>query len=148
MTSISQCIIISLNGGDNVYARLKELRESLGLTQAEFGNSIGIAKSTYNNYETGIRDPKSDFWISVAQKYGVTIDYLMGFSDNPHPAETKKSPSTTEAVPGDDKVFDLYDALNTMLVSAGIIKGGEDITKKQSDVLIAVCRIIDATFKD
>lgn len=66
-----------------MYRNLKSLRESLGLTQAEFGGSIGVPKSTYNNYETGARDPGSDFWIAVAQKYGVTIDYLMGFSDSP-----------------------------------------------------------------
>ena len=47
-----------------MYQHLKELRESLGMTQAEFGKSVGIAKSTYNNYETGIREPKSDFWIA------------------------------------------------------------------------------------
>ena len=64
-----------------MYPRLKIFRESLGLTQEEFGKSVHVAKSTYNNYETGIRDPKSDFWIAVAQKYGVTIDYLMGHSD-------------------------------------------------------------------
>ena len=80
-----------------MYPRLKILRESLGMTQEEFGKSLNIAKSTYNNYETGIRDPKSDFWIAVAQKYGVTIDYLMGFSDDPH-----NSPSTTEAAPGEE----------------------------------------------
>ena len=54
------------------------------MTQAEFGESVGIAKSTYNNYETGIRDPKSDFWIAVEKKYGVTIDYLMGYSNAPY----------------------------------------------------------------
>ena len=75
-----------------------------GMTQEEFGKSLNIAKSTYNNYETGIRDPKSDFWIAVAQKYGVTIDYLMGFSDDPHKKsdDTKNSPSTTEAAPGEE----------------------------------------------
>lgn len=67
-----------------MYTHLKELRESLGMTQEEFGKSIGVAKSTYNNYETGIRDPKSDFWVAVATKYGVTIEYLMGHSDDPH----------------------------------------------------------------
>lgn len=66
-----------------VYTHLKELRESLGMTQEEFGKSIGIAKSTYNNYEKGIREPKSDFWIAVARKYGVTIDYLMGYTNEP-----------------------------------------------------------------
>lgn len=29
-------------------------------------------------YETGSRNPKSDFWIAAAQKYGSTIDYPMG----------------------------------------------------------------------
>ena len=131
-----------------MYIRLKELRDSLGLTQAEFGTSVGIAKSTYNNYETGIRDPKSDFWIAVAQKYGVTIDYLMGFSDDPHSVEAnKKSPSTTEAVPGDE-VSRIFDALNDMLVSKELIKDGSDITERQSEILLAICQIIDATFKD
>lgn len=96
-----------------MYVRLKELRDSLGLTQAEFGKSIGIAKSTYNNYETGVRDPKSDFWIAVAKKYGVTIDYLMGFSDNPNPVGTeKKAPSTAEAVPGEEQLIRMYRDLN------------------------------------
>ena len=74
-----------------MYKHLKELRESLGLTQSEFGESVGVAKSTYNNYETGVRAPKSDFWISVAQKYNVTIDYLMGYSDDPHSSGTTKT---------------------------------------------------------
>lgn len=72
-----------------MYQHLKDLRESLGLTQSEFGKSIGVAKSTYNNYETGIREPKSDFWIAIATKYGVTIDYLMGFSDDPSATSAK-----------------------------------------------------------
>ena len=77
-----------------MYEHLKALRESLGMTQAEFGESVGVAKSTYNNYETGARGPKSDFWIAVAQRYGVTIDYLMGFSDDPKKtSEAKNAPS-------------------------------------------------------
>ena len=54
------------------------------MTQEQFGEAIGLKKSTYNNYETGTREPKSDFWIAVAEKYGVTIDYLMGRSNNPY----------------------------------------------------------------
>ena len=72
---------------------LKTLRDSLDMTQEEFGKSIGIAKTTYNNYETGEREPKSDFWIAVAEKYGVSIDWLMGFE----PAVgSKKAPSLSD----------------------------------------------------
>lgn len=62
---------------------LKNLRESLSMTQKEFATSLGISLSTYNGYEIGAREPKSDFLISVARKYGVTIDYLMGFTSTP-----------------------------------------------------------------
>lgn len=85
MTDGKVCIIIKYRKVVLVvYVHLKELRESLGMTQAEFGKSIGIAKSTYNNYETGAREPKSDFWVAIAKKYNVTIDYLMGYSNDPH----------------------------------------------------------------
>ena len=72
---------------------LKTLRDSLDMTQEEFGKSIGIAKTTYNNYETGEREPKSDFWIAVAEKYGVSIDWLMGFEPA---AVSKKAPSISD----------------------------------------------------
>lgn len=67
-----------------MYKNLKAFRESIGITQKDFAASLGIGLTTYNGYETGARDPKSDFWIAVAQKYGVTIDYLMGYSNDPH----------------------------------------------------------------
>ena len=66
-----------------MYKNLKELRKYYNLTQAEFANSISIPTSTYNQYENGTREPGSDFWIAVSQKYRVSIDYLMGFTDNP-----------------------------------------------------------------
>lgn len=68
-----------------MYGNLRKFRESLGITQKQFAASLSIGLTTYNGYETGARDPKSDFWIAVAQKYHVSIDYLMGFSDDPQP---------------------------------------------------------------
>ncbi len=92
-----------------MYPRLRQFRESLGLTQEEFGKSVGVAKSTYNNYETGIRDPKSDFWIAVAQKYHVTIDYLMGYSEISSPSKGEKTLHySSEAL----KLAQDYDALD------------------------------------
>lgn len=66
-----------------LYENLKALRKSLQMTQADFAKSIGIPTNTYSNYEKRVRQPDSDFWIAVAEKYGVSIDYLMGFTDNP-----------------------------------------------------------------
>ena len=84
-----------------MYPNLKALRDSLNMTQEEFGKSIGLAKSTYNNYETGVREPKSDFWIAIAQKYNVSIDYLMGI-ENPQ-NENKPAPTNGDGLAEDDK---------------------------------------------
>lgn len=70
-----------------MFENLKKLRLSLNLTQEEFAKPIGLPKTTYYGYESGKHEPSSKFWIAVAKKYGVTIDYLMGFSDIPSPVK-------------------------------------------------------------
>lgn len=84
-----------------MYQNLKALRDSLNMTQEEFGKSIGLAKSTYNNYETGVREPKSDFWIAIAQKYNVSIDYLMGIETPQN--ENQPAPTNGDELAEDDK---------------------------------------------
>lgn len=84
-----------------MYGNLRIFRESLGMTQKEFATSLSIGLTTYNGYETGARDPKSDFWIAVAQKYNVTVDYLMGNSNDPHKTsegQKKAPPYSSEAM--------------------------------------------------
>lgn len=63
---------------------LKALREMLGSTQKALAQDLDIPANTYNNYENEIREPPVAFWIAVAEKYHVSIDYLMGFTDDPH----------------------------------------------------------------
>ena len=84
-----------------MYQNLKALRDSLNMTQEEFGKSVGLAKSTYNNYETGVREPKSDFWIAIAQKYNVSIDYLMGLENLQN--ENQPAPTNGDGLTGDDE---------------------------------------------
>lgn len=84
-----------------MYQNLKALRDSLNMTQEEFGKSVGLAKSTYNNYETGVREPKSDFWIAIAQKYNVSIDYLMGLENLQN--ENQPAPTNGDGLTEDDK---------------------------------------------
>lgn len=62
--------------------KLKELRESQGLNKKEFANFLGLKYTTYNNYETGLREPSSDFLILVSEKLNVSIDYLLGLKDD------------------------------------------------------------------
>ena len=54
------------------------------MKQDEFGESVGLKKTTYQGYESGTREPPASFWVDVANRYAVTTDYLLGLSDDPH----------------------------------------------------------------
>lgn len=62
--------------------RLKEIREKHGMNKKEFADYLGLKYTTYNNYETGTREPASDFLILISKKFDVSIDYLLGVQDN------------------------------------------------------------------
>ena len=57
--------------------KLKEIREKNNLNKRQMAKKLEIPYTTYNNYETGDREPKSKFLIKVSQTFGTTIDYLM-----------------------------------------------------------------------
>lgn len=58
--------------------RLKELRKKNGLSQAEFAKQINVAQNTVSNWENGNRSIDSEKAITIAEFFGVTIDYLFG----------------------------------------------------------------------
>lgn len=60
---------------------LKETRQQAGLTQAQLADRIGVAKSTYCNWEQGAREPNVLKLKAIAKALGVTTDYLVGLED-------------------------------------------------------------------
>lgn len=58
--------------------KLKELRERKGLSMREAAKQLGLAPSTYHNYESGEREPNSEMLIKLANFYGCSIDYMIG----------------------------------------------------------------------
>ena len=60
--------------------RIRDLREDLDLRQIDVAESTGIDQKTLSNYETGKTNPDSYSIIKLAQFFGVTTDYLLGFS--------------------------------------------------------------------
>ena len=118
-------------------------RKQSGMTIDELAAKSGVPKGTLNKIIGGVtKAPTLDNMKSIAKALGKT---LADFDDTP--IETKESPSTAEAALGKD-VSNIFDQLNDMLVSIGLIKDGEDLTAQQAEVLIAICRIINATFQD
>lgn len=72
--------------------RLKRLRKrETGLTQARIANQLGIAKTTYASYEQGKRQPDLLVLSKIADRFGVTTDYLLGKNQTPAWANKKDS---------------------------------------------------------
>ena len=63
--------------------RLKELRESRRMYQREIAGYLGLSPRGYQDYETNKNDLKLKTLIAVADYYQVSIDYLVGRTDDP-----------------------------------------------------------------
>jgi transcriptional regulator with XRE-family HTH domain len=64
--------------------KLKELRESKGLTQTELEKILGIPNQSISNYERDFREPDYDTLKRFAKFFNVSIDYLLSHSYNPN----------------------------------------------------------------
>ena len=59
--------------------RLKELRKEKKLTQEELAGEIGVSKITILRWENGERQIKPDKAQALADYFGVSVGYLLGY---------------------------------------------------------------------
>lgn len=72
------------------YPRLKDLRDDKDLTQDELVAILGMHKTTYTNYEQGKREIPFALAIRLAEFYNVSLDYIAGFTNDPHSLDQYK----------------------------------------------------------
>ncbi|WP_422363207.1 helix-turn-helix domain-containing protein [Pyruvatibacter mobilis] len=74
-----------------IAARLRATREALGLSQSDLCKQSGIARNTYNQFESGVRRPSIDAAIKLCESITVTLDWIYrGVPDGlPHGLATK-----------------------------------------------------------
>ena len=63
--------------------RLKELRRKKGLSQLRLATDLNTTQNTISRYETGEREPGIDELIEIADYFNVSVDYLIGRTENP-----------------------------------------------------------------
>lgn len=81
--------------------RIKELRESKGISMKETARLLGMPYTTYVNYEKGLREPTSEILIQIADFFGVSIDFLVGRNADVRvtdPDEISSTPSFSLAI--------------------------------------------------
>ena len=67
----------------NFAERIKKLRQDRGVSQDAVGQAVGVKRYSVWGYEKGNNYPEVPVLIALADYFGVSIDYLVGRTDNP-----------------------------------------------------------------
>ena len=105
-------------------SRLKELRKEKRLSQEELGAIIGVAQSTLGSYERETREPSIDGILELAHYFDVSVDYLLGNSDE------RKTPEYIQA-------HGSYD-LHQLMHENEIILYGRTLTEDEKQRLLDI----------
>ena len=63
--------------------RLKELRKNKKITQLKLALDLNMSQNSVSRYENGEREADYASLIAFADYFDVSIDYLLGRTDNP-----------------------------------------------------------------
>lgn len=93
--------------------RLFELRKERGLSQRDMAVDFSVSQSTYNNWENARTQPSIEQLIAIARFFDVSVDYLVGNSDD---AGTINYITTLS--PDEKRFIDTYASLSPALKAA------------------------------
>ena len=104
--------------------RLESTRTKLGLTKADAARILGMSAMGYGRYERGERTPSYQTVQFIAEKFGVSYDYLMGMKKTSAPdyivISKKEDPELFALVKGlksaDEKTYNKVVAYYNKLV--------------------------------
>lgn len=68
--------------------RIREARRQAGIKQIDLCARLGISQGALSGWENGKYEPGSAGWLSLSEALGVSVDYLMGVTE-----EQKETPT-------------------------------------------------------
>lgn len=75
--------------GDVMYPRLRDLREDRDLSQREVAKLLEMSQTGYSKYETRENDIPTSVLQRLADFYNVSVDYLLGRTNQKAPYPKK-----------------------------------------------------------
>lgn len=107
--------------------RLKGLRNKKGMTQKELADMLGVTDGAVGMWERGRREPGGDKLSQLARIFGVSVDYLLGHSDNP-----KADPDN----------YSMPDSLEEFLSQQGVKFDGVPLTDDDRQRLLLALKLL------
>ena len=127
--------------------KLTYLRNSNNLSQAELAKKLNISRSSIGMFESNARTPTTDTLVRYAQFFNVSIDYLMGTSQNNNPEKytipVYASISCGNPFVADENIYDFEDidiALKSQGEHFGLLCRGNSMSPEFKDGDVAIIR--------
>ena len=116
--------------------RLKELRLERGLRQDDIGKILNVGKSTISQWENNVHMPDLESVSKLASYFNVSIDYLLGHSNNRYGLD-----SVFQVIPN---AFPVGKIIKLPII--GVIRAGTPILATEN--LIGWIEVSEETVKD
>lgn len=118
--------------------RIKQLRVEHNLTQEEFGKLFGIVKSTISMYENDKSIPDDDMKKKIAEKFDVSLDWLMGVSDIRNPAD-----KIADSLSDDPELAEFWDELREREDLQLLFKQVKEMSPEDVKKIIRIIKAIE-----
>lgn len=73
-------------------SRLKDLRNNIGIPQHALAAQLSVKQSAVSGWENDTREPSLDALRNIAHFFGVSLDYLLGLTDDKGRSMTRAAP--------------------------------------------------------
>ncbi|MCI9293028.1 MAG: helix-turn-helix transcriptional regulator [Erysipelotrichaceae bacterium] len=140
--------------------KIADKMADIGISNAELCKRTGITKTTLSEIISGTRDnPTSKILVSLSKGLNISVDYLLGLSDEPSVDATVREKAISTGIPSDvlttlesifhdDDYLDIYDTIIEFLSSPYIGKFFDTLfsyyaTSRKKDDVYAIYQFDD-----
>lgn len=92
--------------------RIQELRKARNIKQLELCAILNIAQPTLSGWESGKRQVDYINLKKLSEIFNVSIDYILGYSDNPNPPKTNEP--ITQPLPYSPRVLAIAEKIEKL----------------------------------
>ena len=118
--------------------RMKNLRLEKNITLEKMAEDLNTTKSTLSRYENNKREPKMHLLEKLADYFEVSVDYLLGRSEEPLPADKIK-----EAISEESESIKIWDKLKDREELQIMFKRTENLSKDTIKHIIEIIKTFE-----
>lgn len=129
--------------------RLKRLRKDKGITQEQLAVALNIPPTTIRRLETSNSIPRRERLGAIADYFSVSIDYLLGQTDDPYPVKKKSDIAVkTEPATSGPRDYHIMDSDGVQFIARSDKNLSPEAYKKMQELAKKAAEIFEEKKKD